>query len=158
MNSARRGHPFSGVGHPFTHLQCWEPVNPPKKVKFSSQTCSSTWVKYPSQAKGTVVFWYRVTCRTGSVLVLGGVGESKVRTCFGVGSFGACIDHDTKCRVTTGLLMMCLCCDHIHFVLVMCSWCVCVHRVLVMWLCCTVLTLVIYWWWVCDVIVFTVYW
>ena len=49
MNSARRGTQNSGVGTQNTHLQCSEPVNPPKKGQFSRERCTHVWVELPPQ-------------------------------------------------------------------------------------------------------------
>ena len=64
----------------------------PHHKSLTSTTLLGTWIKRYRRTEGTGVFWYR----TGSVHGLNGIGEPKVRACFGIGAGGTWINSDTK--------------------------------------------------------------
>ena len=80
----------------------------PHHKSLTSTTLLGTWIKRYRRTKGTSVFWYR----TGSVHGLNGIGELKVRACFGIGPGGTWINSDTKtstatCLQNTELVLYC---------------------------------------------------
>ena len=72
----------------------------PHHKSLTSTTLLGTWIKRYRRTKGTSVFWYR----TGSVHGLNGIGELKVRVCFGIGPGGTWINSDTKTSTATCLV------------------------------------------------------
>ena len=73
----------------------------PHHRSLTSTTPLGTWIKRYRRTEGTGVFWYR----TGSVHGLNGIGEPKVRACFGIGAGGTWINSDTKTSTIACLLV-----------------------------------------------------